>query len=60
MATTDRTAAQHAGTAGVAMAVAVVLAFVAQQAGVTVPTEIISAVAAIIGYVGSVVGLPTK
>lgn len=52
MATTKRTAA----AGGVAMAVAVVLAWAASQAGVDVPQEITAAVATIIGYAGRYLG----
>jgi hypothetical protein len=54
--TTQKPTAKQAASGGVAMAVAVVLAWAAGQAGIDVPAEITAAVAVIIGWVGSKVG----
>lgn len=50
------TTRKQATAGGVAMSVAIVLAWAAGQAGVEVPAEITAAVATIIGYVGRQLG----
>ena len=48
--------AKQMTTGGVAMALAVVLAWAAGQAGIQVPAEITAAVATILGWLARVVG----
>lgn len=52
----NQTTKKAAAAGGVAMAVAVVLAWAVGQAGVDVPGEITAAVATIIGYAGRQLG----